>query len=59
MMLQDDMAHNAGRLLSLYACSKYLEENKESLLAAFTDDNKPQLDDDEDDYVVGAIIIAN
>ncbi|KAF6016581.1 hypothetical protein EB796_025112 [Bugula neritina] len=56
MMLQDDMAHNAGRLLSLYACSKYLEENKESLLAAFTDDNKPQLDDDEDDYVVQRFI---
>lgn len=52
MMLQEDFGHATSRLLALYACSQYLNKEMDNLLAPVTDDNKPTLDDDEEDYVV-------
>lgn len=56
MMLQEDFSHPTTRLLALHACSTYLEQKENNLLAAFTEDDKPTLDEDEDEYVVGGCL---
>ena len=52
MMLQEDFSHTTARLLALHACSQYLHTSKDNLLSAHTEDDKPTLDDEEEDYIV-------
>ena len=55
LMLQGEVGQTTPRLLALYACSLYLEQEKETLLAPFTEDDKPVPDDGEDEYVVSLV----
>lgn len=52
MMIQEDFSHVTSRLLALYSCSQFLYAEKGTLLAPVTSDNKPVLDEGEDEYVV-------
>ena len=57
MMLQEDFSHTTARLLALHACSQYLHTSKDNLLSAHTEDDKPTLDDEEEDYIVSYLTL--
>ncbi|XP_067944347.1 small ribosomal subunit protein mS27-like [Watersipora subatra] len=52
IMLQGVEPHPSARLLSLYSCGRYLAEHSQTLLAPFTEDDKPELPEGEEEYVV-------
>lgn len=57
MMLQEDFSHPTAQLLALHACSQYIETSKDSLLSAHTEDDKPTLDEEEDEYIVSDLYL--
>ena len=54
MMLQEDFSDVTSRLLALHACCRSLRDG--DFLAPVTEENRPELDDGEEEYVVSQTI---